>query len=146
MLDKSGEAINGRGEAVRRGGPGTLKACRVIEVGPVVRVHDQGTFFFDWFELPAPKVPNGRSSRFGGLPRDASSLLELNHMILTDRSLSKGHGKDVTDRVDSLARGGVGQIVVAVPLGLTRGVGDHLEDFTWRGVHFTRRGRHSGLG
>ena len=67
-------------------------------------------------------------ARIGRQPGDASSLLELHHVILTDTALGQDHREDVTDGSDALVRPSLGQVVVPVPPGLLGRVGDEFED------------------
>jgi len=59
---------------------------------------------------------------------------ELDDVIFSKCSVLKDRGKDVADRVNSLTGRSEGEIVVAVPLGLTSGISDQFEYSIGRGT------------
>src|SRR3546814_11012329 len=81
-----------------------------------------------------------------GLPRDALPLDELDHVVLSDLTLGQRHGEDVADGAHALTGRGVAQVLVAVPLGLPRRVGDQLEHSARWCRHLPRRRGDLALG
>ncbi len=73
-------------------------------------------------------------SRFGRLPRNATAFNELDDVIFSKRSVLKDRGEDIADRANSLTGRSEGEIVVAVPLGLTSGISDQFEYSIGRGT------------
>jgi hypothetical protein len=80
------------------------------------------------FEFPAPEVTRRGAALLRRLPGDQPAFVELDHVVLPDRAVVERHGEDVTDAAHALTVRRMAEVVVAVPLGLARGVGDELED------------------
>ena len=97
-------------------------------------------------DLPPPQLAERLPADLGGLPGDAAALLELDHVVRAVHALLQGHHEHVPDGGHPLPGGGLGQVVVAVPLGLAGGVRDQLEDDAGRRVDVVGRGHDAVLG
>ena len=110
----------------RRSGP--LEPLRVGELAPVVGVADQRPSVVERRELPAPQVARRWLAGLGGPPRDPPSLRELDDVVLPVCAAGQCHDEHVADRAHPLSGRRGGEVVVAVPPRLRRGVGDQRED------------------
>ena len=134
-LSKHRQPIDRQGEAIACGGPRPLQATRVVELGPVVGVHDPGTFIVERLDLPSPEMADRWLAWLSGLPRNQPALDELDHVVVADGPSGEGRPEDVADCMHPLSGLGGGQIVVAVPLGLTGRFSDQFEDPIRRRTH-----------
>src|SRR5262245_35291537 len=73
-------------------------------------------------------MPGCRLAGLGRSPCDAAPFDELDHVVFPNAAVGEGHGEYVADGADPLPGRRLGQVVVAVPPGLPRRVGDELED------------------
>jgi len=67
-------------------------------------------------------------TRLGRSPSHAETLIELDHMVLADRTPGERHGEHVADSADPLPWRRSRQVVVAIPAWLLSRVSDELED------------------
>ena len=84
-------------------------------------------------ELPAPQVPGRGLSLGRWQPGDRAALGEVDDVVLTHPATQVGHREDVADGAHALAGLRLGEVVVAVPARLLRGVGDQVEEDRSRG-------------
>src|SRR3546814_5114427 len=84
-------------------------------------------------------------ARLRGHPGDQAALLELHDVVLADPARGVGHLEDVTHGVDPLAGIGMAEVVVAVPVGLGRRVGEDRQGVGW-GKSVAVRGELGGRG
>src|SRR5262249_61918736 len=73
-------------------------------------------------------MPGRLPTRLGRLPGDTAALVEFDHVVLPNVALCGRHREDLAYRADTLACGGLGQVVVAVPAWLLTRISDELED------------------
>ena len=94
-------------------------------------MRDAGVGGVDRFQLPPPQVAGRRLPGLGGPPGDEPALGELDDVVLPDLAVREGHGEDLAGGPDPLAGGRLGEVVVAVPAGLPRRVGEVPSGEVW---------------
>ena len=109
----------------------TTSAWESVLIGqsrPVVGMGDPGAGVAQRLKLPAPQMPRRSPAWFGWGPGDAPGFVELDDVVLADAATGQRRGEYVSESADALSGVGLGEVVVAVPLRLLRGIGDQLED------------------
>lgn len=115
-------------QLVRCGRAGAHEALLVGEVRPVVGVGHAGAAVVEGNQVPPPEVPRRFVVRFGRQPRDAPRLFELDDVVRAHPTGGEEHGEHLAGAADAARVLGFGEVVVAVPAGLVRGIRDELED------------------
>src|SRR5271165_957136 len=73
-------------------------------------------------------MPWRSPTRLRRTPGDATAFFELDDVILADAAHRQGHGEDVAEAANALSGFGFGEVVVAIPARLLRGIRDELEN------------------
>src|SRR4051812_32621211 len=88
FLGDCGEPVEGGLKFAIGGRPSAGKALLVRHLGPVVGGGDLLSCLIDRREPPPPQMPWRLLARLGGSPRNAPAFFELDHVILSHRSVT----------------------------------------------------------